>query len=162
MTRDMKNGEVEINKFNVRVYAIFINDHEEVLVSDEIIRTKYYSKFPGGGLEFNESPIECLHREAQEEMGCEIEVLEHFYTTDQFIRSYFRPWEQVLCVYHRAKIADLSKLKVSNTKFDFDASIDGDQESFRWVKIHDLRASDFRFLSDSTVVDLLRKEYGYI
>ena len=36
--------------FNVRVYGIMINDKNQVLVSDEYIRGKFYTKFPGRGV----------------------------------------------------------------------------------------------------------------
>jgi len=39
-----------MNKFNLRVYGILINEKKQVLVSDEYIRGNYYTKFPGGGL----------------------------------------------------------------------------------------------------------------
>jgi hypothetical protein len=38
--------------FNIRVYGILINEQKQVLVADEFIRGNYYTKFPGGGLEF--------------------------------------------------------------------------------------------------------------
>ena len=36
--------------FNIRVYGILINPSNEVLISDELINCKHYTKFPGGGL----------------------------------------------------------------------------------------------------------------
>ncbi|MCB0480326.1 MAG: NUDIX hydrolase [Flavobacteriales bacterium] len=156
----MENKQ-ELSKFNVRVYALFVNEKEEVLVSDEIIRTKQYSKFPGGGLELGESPLECLRRESREEMNQQIEIVRHFYTTDQFVRSYFRPWEQVICIYYFAKILGPPQFRISSKKFDFDPNLEGDQESFRWQPIAYLQPNDFQFLIDAHVVGLLRKEYGY-
>ena len=38
----------------LRVYGILINEAKQVLVSDEFIRGNYFTKFPGGGLEFGE------------------------------------------------------------------------------------------------------------
>jgi 8-oxo-dGTP pyrophosphatase MutT (NUDIX family) len=52
----------------VRVYGILLNERKEVLVSDELIRGNYFTKFPGGGLEFGEGTRACLQREFQEEM----------------------------------------------------------------------------------------------
>ena len=73
-----------MSHFNIRVYGILINDHKKVLVSDEYIRGNYYTKFPGGGLEFGEGTRDCLVREFKEEMDLAVEVGEHLYTTDFF------------------------------------------------------------------------------
>ncbi|MGB0402653.1 MAG: NUDIX domain-containing protein [Salibacteraceae bacterium] len=148
-----------INKFNIRVYGLLFNRDNELLVSDEIIRDQFFTKFPGGGLEFNESTIECLRREFIEEMNQEIEVGEHFYTTDQFVRSAFRPWEQVICIYYFVKLIGDQKFKTSSKKHDFDSNKEGDQESFRWSTVEDLSPNDFSFLIDSHVVELIKKQH---
>ena len=70
--------------FNVRVYGILKDSHNRVLVSDEFIRGNYFTKFPGGGLEFGEGTKECLVREFKEETGLNVTVGEHIYTTDFF------------------------------------------------------------------------------
>ena len=75
-----------INNFTIRVYAIIINNKNEILLSDEFQMGMKMTKFPGGGMEFGEGTIDCLKREAIEEFGQEIEVLDHFYTTDFFNR----------------------------------------------------------------------------
>jgi len=146
-----------ITQFNTRVYGILSNNKNEILVSDEVIRGHHFTKFPGGGLEFNESSIACLEREFIEEMDQEITVEEHFYTTDQFIRSAFRRHEQVICIYYLVKLKGNQKFKTSSKKFDFDLSKEGDQEVFRWCALSDLKPDDFAFLSDSTTVQLIKK-----
>ena len=85
-----------MEQFNIRVYGILINEDKKVLVSDEFIRGKYYTKFPGGGLEFGEGTRDCLKREFIEEMNLQVEVLDHIYTTDFFQESAFRPGDQIL------------------------------------------------------------------
>jgi 8-oxo-dGTP pyrophosphatase MutT (NUDIX family) len=55
--------------FNIRVYGILVNEEKKVLVSDELIRGSYITKFPGGGLEFGEGTRDCLQREFMEEMN---------------------------------------------------------------------------------------------
>ena len=45
------------------MYGIVVNDDKQVLVSDEFIRGGYFTKFPGGGLEFGEGTRDCLKRE---------------------------------------------------------------------------------------------------
>ena len=65
---------VKANKITVRVYAIIFNDKNEILLSDEYFSGKKMTKFPGGGLETGESLIDCLKREAKEELEQEIEI----------------------------------------------------------------------------------------
>src|SRR3982750_4232419 len=86
--------------FNIRVYGILVNDKNQVLVSDEYIRGNYYTKFPGGGLEFGEGTRDCLAREFMEEMNLKVEVGEHLYTTDFFQMSAFNPKFQIVSIYY--------------------------------------------------------------
>jgi hypothetical protein len=39
-----------MQQFNIRVYGILINEIKQVLVSDEFIMGKYYTKFPVQGI----------------------------------------------------------------------------------------------------------------
>ncbi|HEY1007169.1 MAG TPA: NUDIX domain-containing protein, partial [Sphingobacteriaceae bacterium] len=75
--------------FNVRVYGLLINDGREILLSDEEEYGVRFTKFPGGGLEYGEGLREGLRREFMEECLAEVEVLDHFYTTDFYIKSAF-------------------------------------------------------------------------
>ena len=70
--------------FNIRVYGILLDKNKRVLISDEFIRGNYFTKFPGGGLEFGEGTRDCLKREFKEETGLDVEIKEHIYTTDFF------------------------------------------------------------------------------
>ncbi|MBK6523590.1 MAG: NUDIX domain-containing protein [Sphingobacteriaceae bacterium] len=89
-----------MNRFNVRVYGILIQD-SKVLVSDEYIKGNHITKFPGGGLEFGEGTIDCVKREFMEELNLPIEVESHFYTTDFFVASAFAPNNQVISIYYK-------------------------------------------------------------
>ncbi len=94
-----------ITSINVRVYGILVNHKRQVLVSDERI---YYNnlevtKFPGGGLELGEGTIECIKRECKEEMGIDVEVIDHIYTTDFFQQSAFNPEHQIISIYYLIK-----------------------------------------------------------
>jgi hypothetical protein len=43
---------MSIVRFNIRVYILLLDESKtRVLLSDEIIGGKYFTKFPGGGLE---------------------------------------------------------------------------------------------------------------
>ena len=46
-------------------------------------------KFPGGGLMFGEGPEDCMKREVEEELGQDIEIISHFYTTGFFQKAFF-------------------------------------------------------------------------
>jgi ADP-ribose pyrophosphatase len=104
-----------MQRFNIRVYGILVNDQQQVLLSDEFIRGKYYTKFPGGGLEFGEGTRDCLAREFLEEMNLRVEVGEHIYTTDHFQLSAFHPDHQIVSIYYYAHALDRSpQLCVTN------------------------------------------------
>lgn len=144
--------------FNIRVYGIFINDKKEILVADEFRFGMKFTKFPGGGLEFGEGTIECIKRECIEELGQEVEVLEHFYTTDYFQPSAFNKAHQLLSIYYFFKTIDLPKFRISNKKFDFENLKEG-VESFRWVPMEKLSEDDFEFPVDKKVAGMLKKKF---
>ena len=116
-----------------------------------------FSKFPGGGLEFGEGLIDGLKREFIEECDMEIDVVSHYYTTDFFVKSLFNN-AQLISVYYVVKNIAPIELVVKTKQFDFDN--DGDVlQSFRWVKIEDLKEEDASFPVDKYVVKLLKKGY---
>jgi len=140
-------------KFNVRVYGLLINEHNEVLISDEQEYGMRFTKFPGGGLELGEGLIDGLKREFLEECQVEVEVLSHFYTTDFFVISAFNN-SQVISVYYKVRNLTPLNLVFKQKVFDFDA--EGDVlQAFRWVKLNDLKVEDFTFETDQHVVKLL-------
>ena len=140
-------------KFNVRVYGLLINEHNEVLISDEQEYGMRFTKFPGGGLELGEGLIDGLKREFLEECQVEVEVLSHFYTTDFFVISAFNN-SQVISVYYKVRNLTPLNLVFKHKVFDFDA--EGDVlQAFRWVKLNDLKVEDFTFETDQHVVKLL-------
>src|SRR5690242_8228923 len=106
--------------FSIRVYGILINDKKQVLVSDEFIRGGYFTKFPGGGLEFGEGTRECLKREFMEEMNLKVEIGDHIYTTDYFQMSAFNPEHQIISIYYVAKALEEIKVPLRDKLFDFD------------------------------------------
>src|SRR5882757_7314979 len=105
---------------NVRVYGILLGDDKKVLVSDEFIRGGYYTKFPGGGLEFGEGTRDCLKREFKEELDLEVEIGDHIYTTDFFLMSAFNSAHQIISIYYYAKALEPIKVPLRTKPFDFD------------------------------------------
>ena len=116
-----------IDKINIRVYAIYLNEKNELMALDEGYAGEKLIKLPGGGLEFGEGTIECLHREFAEELNLKIEVLEHFYTQEDFLVSRFRENEQLLTIYYNVNILNLDELKI------LDESI----ENVKWISLHE-------------------------
>src|SRR3954464_1381101 len=107
--------------FNVRVYGILMDSNKRLLVSDEFIRGSYFTKFPGGGLEYGEGTRDCLKREFLEEMDLAVEVGEHLYTTDFFQRSAFHPDHQIISIYYFVRPLEDITVRLSDKLFDFDA-----------------------------------------
>ena len=134
-----KNSPSAVGSFNIRVYGILVNNNKQVLVSDEYIRGNYYTKFPGGGLEFGEGPRDCLKREFKEEMGLDVEIIEHLYTTDFFQMSAFNPEHQIISIYYLVKALEEIKAPIREKLFDFDErqiavyNDTGETETFRFI-----------------------------
>ena len=142
-------------QFNVRVYGLLINEHNEILVSDEQEYGMQFTKFPGGGLEYGEGLSDGLKREFVEECNAEIEVISHFYTTDFFVKSAFND-SQIISVYYLVRNINALDLNFKTKVFDFDG--EGEVlQAFRWVKLSDLREDDFTFPIDQYVAGLLIK-----
>lgn len=141
--------------FNVRVYGLLINEDDKILISDEEEYGVRFSKFPGGGLEYGEGLIDGLKREFQEECEAEVEVLEHFYTTDFFCKSAFND-SQIISVYYLVKPVSPLQLRFKDVIYDFDT--DGDiKQAFRWKALAELDLNDVTFPTDKRVVELLKE-----
>lgn len=151
----------EIDSFNLRVYALIFNNNNQVLISDEVFKKFRMTKFPGGGMHFGEGTVDCIKREAVEEFGQEVDVMEHVYTTDCFVPTMFFPNKQLIAVYYRASFKEEIRFKVSVKPFDFNSNEDGAQ-SVRWVKIDDLTSESFTFETDKKVAEMVTEKYSRI
>lgn len=142
-----------MKRFNLRVYAIIINDNDEVLLSDERRFGNAFTKFPGGGLEWGEGLTECLEREIEEELGIDVTIGELFYVNDFFQQSAFREDDQLLSFYYRVHANDYREVPVSNHA----VPLMEEGERFRWIPIHDLSEEILTFPVDKMIVKLLKK-----
>lgn len=124
---------------SLRVYGILINEQNQVLVADEKIRGGFYTKFPGGGLEFGEGTRDCLAREFLEEMNLKVEVGQHIYTTDFFQMSAFNPDYQIVSIYYYAHALEPITVPLRTVPFDFD-----DQQLSVYEKTQEIET--FRFI----------------
>jgi len=144
--------------FNVRVYGVLIDGQNGVLVSDEWIRGKKYTKFPGGGLEFGEGTRDCLKREFLEEMNLKVEVTEHLYTTDFFQISAFDKRHQLLSIYYFVR--PLAELKFSPSR-DVLLPQNGllqnsEPEHFRFISLNDFNEESVSLPVDKIVASLIK------
>lgn len=149
---------MSISRFVIRVYAVIVNEKKEVLLSDEYFQNTFMTKFPGGGMEFGEGPLDCLKREAVEEFGQEIDILSHFYTTDFCQKSLFHDDAQLLSIYYQAKFNSPIRFKISDKSFDFKERINGSQ-SFRWRSIADMDINELTFPIDKRVAERLKSVF---
>jgi 8-oxo-dGTP pyrophosphatase MutT (NUDIX family) len=147
-------------QFNVRVYGLLIDSRKRVLVADEFIRGAYFTKFPGGGLEFGEGTRDCLKREFKEETDLEVTIGEHIYTTDFFQISAFNKKDQIICIYYFVHTAEPIPLVTHTMPFAFQphqvADKNGTAEVFRWIDWNDLSEQAVSLPIDKIVVQLLQ------
>lgn len=154
-----------MSKFNVRVYGILLNEHKQVLVSDEYIRGEYYTKFPGGGLEFGEGTRECLQREFKEEMNLDVSIEDHIYTTDIFQMSAFTLEHQIIAIYYFANALQPITVPIRTAAFDFDEQQlqlyeqTKQIETFRFIDWKNFTADAITLPIDKIVTSLLREKY---
>jgi 8-oxo-dGTP diphosphatase len=148
--------------FNLRVYGILINDKRQILVSDEHIRGKYYTKFPGGGLEFGEGTRDCLKREFLEEMNLQVDVGDHIYTTDYFQMSAFNPGHQIISIYYYAMALEEITAPLRVRPFDFDENQErvyqekGETETFRFINWEEFSSQVVTLPIDKIVADMVK------
>ncbi|MEP6700139.1 MAG: NUDIX domain-containing protein [Bacteroidota bacterium] len=148
--------------FNLRVYGILINEYKQVLVSDELVRGNYITKFPGGGLELGEGTRDCLKREFLEEMNLKVEVGEHIYTTDYFQLSAFNPEHQIISIYYFVNALEEIKAPLRNKPFDFDEEqmniyeVSKEIESFRFINMDDFSEEFVTLPIDKIVVRIIK------
>ena len=129
--------------FNVRVYGIWMRDGQ-ILVNEELIKGKRVIKFPGGGLELGEGTIEGLKREWKEELNLDIEVTDHFYTTDFFQQSAFDD-SQVISIYYFVQApADSVILNLERNERTY------------WLELDELHGETFTLPIDRVVGNMLR------
>jgi 8-oxo-dGTP diphosphatase len=152
-----------MNMFNVRVYGILLGENRKVLVSDEFIRGNYYTKFPGGGLDFGEGTRDCLKREFKEEMDLDVKIGEHIYTTDFFQLSAFHPEHQIISIYYFAEALEPIRVPLRKTPFDFDErqlaiyKEKSEIETFRFIDWADFGEDSVTLPIDKVVAGMLKR-----
>lgn len=137
--------------FTIRVYML-IEHNGKLLLSDEIIAGNPYVKLPGGGLEWGEGLRDAALREAREELGQEVEIVDHHYTTDFFLESRFFPKQQVIAVYFIARLPHAHQIAAVGLLNGTDRLARG-EESFRWALASDQLIEELSFETDRRAVN---------
>jgi ADP-ribose pyrophosphatase YjhB (NUDIX family) len=149
-------------RLNVRVYGILLDSNKRLLVSDEFIRGDYFTKLPGGGLEFGEGTRDCLKREFLEETGLEVTIGEHIYTTDFYQPSAFHPGDQILSIYYYVHTTEPIHLETKTRPFDFApqqiADPLGESEVFRWIQWEEVHEDLMTLPIDKIVIRQILKQ----
>lgn len=147
---------MSVSRFNIRVYGLLVHAGR-LLVSDEMIHGAHVTKFPGGGMEPGEGTLDCLRREIKEEMGMEALGLDHFYTTDFFQLSAYRPEDQIVSIYYTFHVKDPGTVKDGER-----AAGNGAEEGqrFRWIPLGKARVEDVDLPIDRVVMKQLIGESG--
>lgn len=130
-------------RFNIRVYGLLLHEGK-VLVNEERIMGRMIIKFPGGGLELGEGTRDCLCREWKEELGLDIQVGKHFYTTDFYQPSAFDN-AQVISIYYLVSCPSLPQTFTNNV---------AGERSF-WMSLKDINADTFTLAIDKVVAGIL-------
>jgi ADP-ribose pyrophosphatase len=130
-------------RFNVRVYGIMIHNGM-LLVNEEMIQGRSIIKFPGGGLDWGEGTRDCLIREWKEELNLDIQVVDHFYTTDFFQHSAFDN-SQVISIYYTVTMPDIPAT-IINTE---------PNERTYWMPLSEVSANTFTLPIDKVVGRML-------
>ncbi|MEQ8907971.1 MAG: NUDIX hydrolase [Vicingaceae bacterium] len=148
--------KVTEKRFNIRVYGILINQQNQVLLSSENRKGFSFTKFPGGGLHWGEGIADCLKREWMEELGLEIKIKEHFYTTDFFQLSAFRENDQLLSIYYFIEKALAPHIQDGQIALDVE---EGNTHHFHWESLASLEESELSFPIDQKVIRKLKAQY---
>lgn len=133
-----------------------------MLVSDELIRGSYITKFPGGGLEYGEGTRDCLKREFLEEMNLKVEIGDHIYTTDFYQRSAFNTEHQIISIYYSAKALENIQVPLRTKPFDFDEQQlkvyeeTKEIETFRFISWDEFSPEVVTLPIDKIVADLVK------
>jgi 8-oxo-dGTP pyrophosphatase MutT (NUDIX family) len=143
-----------MQKFNIRIYGILINDLDQVLVSDEFRNGYAFTKFPGGGLEFGEGFVHALKREFYEELGIQIEVDELYYFNEFYQQSVFNPDHQVHSFYYRVRFDDWRSIESDL----HEVPLTEEGEKHRWIDLSDLHEDLFTFPIDKIVAKRLKHQ----
>ncbi len=140
--------------FNCRVYGI-LTKQNQILVSREKYGEIEIMKFPGGGIEFGESPEEALIREFQEEAKARIKVKEFIHTSKNFHKSIFNG-TQLIALYWKVSLLENEKIITHKELVPTGEKPNSFYQLF-WANVFDLNEDFFTFKTEKEVYSKIRK-----
>lgn len=143
-----------MNQFNLRVYALIVNEKNEILLSDEFEYGMFFTKFPGGGVELGEGILDALHRELKEELNLEVSNATFFYFNEFYQQSGFNPKHQLIAFYYLV-YCHSSSFEGQTYSIPFHV----ESEKQRWVSIEKLSAEELTFPVDKVAFSKLKESF---
>lgn len=141
------------DRFTIRVYGLLIANNKVLLVNEQA-GTRGYTKFPGGGMELGEGTRDCLRREFMEELGIDISVGAHFYTTDFYLQSGFKPSDQLMSIYYYVNYnGNIENIRLD--RFKIEAEEGSEWLEFFWLDLTTLHQDMLTFPIDKLVAQKL-------
>lgn len=112
------------------VYAVILNDNNEILLTKTQSGTRLIYNFPGGGVDSGESFAAGLQRECLEELGSDITIREHMYSSKQLYPHADFPYSRMFNLYYSVTLNEPDKIAAL------------DCEEIAWLKRDELPLQD--------------------
>lgn len=108
--------EVHVEKYRTRRASrgIVLREDGKIAVFNKANKNEY--KLPGGGIEGDEEPEKAFLREALEETGCEVEIIEFLGTIEEIKTQ--ESFKQISYIYVSKVINDTKQLHVTQKEKD--------------------------------------------
>ena len=123
--------KVEDYKLNVRAAGIII--HNNKVLSHRILYSNHYT-FIGGRVEIGEDSATTVKREIEEELGKEVEIIEHGGVIENFFEMQGTKYHEMLFM-HRAEFVDEEDQKIEYTLKNREGK---DYLQYEWIDIDHL------------------------
>ena len=123
--------EVEDYKLNVRAAGIII--HNNKVLTHRNLNSNHYT-FIGGRVEIGEDSATTVKREIEEELGKEVEIIEHGGVIENFFEMQGTKYHEMLFM-HRAEFVDEEDQKIEYTLKNREGK---DYLQYEWIDIDHL------------------------